>query len=334
VAWPTSRFRLDALVVVVIALVLALTRPSSADAHVKTGLLSTDFEARISGLRPPAAGVTASILGGDQKLELHVAGTHVVIVLGIVGEPFLRFSPSGVEVNRASPTATNDGVVSASDALPPGRPAWRQVSGDHSYSWHENRLRPLPQVSTGSDAARRVTSWSIPLVVDGRRSALVGGEWFEQRQPLAPWIAAGVALLLLAAVAARFAHDALRRRVAAALLVAAVGSLLVGWSGIGLEGRTSMLGLILAGAFTCSGGACALAAVAASPGAAREPAMALVGAFAATFAAPQLGVFAHGFVLSALPPGTARALAAVAVVGGTAVVVLGLPATIRLFGTP
>ena len=62
--------------------------------------------------------------------------------------------------------------------------------------------------------------------------------------------------------------------------------------------------------------------------------MALIGLVAATFALPQLLVFAHGFVLSALPATDARAAAAFAVVCGIVVAIVGIPATIQVFNTP
>ena len=90
----------------------SLSVPASAAAHLKSGTLSTDFEARVGALRPAAPGVAARVLDGDQRLELRVEPGSVVVVLGLLGEPFLRFSPSGVEANVASPTASSTRVIS------------------------------------------------------------------------------------------------------------------------------------------------------------------------------------------------------------------------------
>ena len=73
-----------------------------------------------------------------------------------------------------------------------------------------------------------------------------------------------------------------------------------------------------------------LAAVAASRGAALGV-MAMIGAFTATFALPQLPVFGHGFVLSWLPASVARLSVATAIVGGVATAIVCVPALIELF---
>jgi hypothetical protein len=86
--------------------------------------------------------------------------------------------------------------------------------------------------------------------------------------------------------------------------------------------------------YTCVGGVFVLVAVESTTGAAQLSVMALIGAVAATFALPQLLVFAHGFVLSALPATDARVVAASALVGGLVVAILGIPATIQVFNSP
>ena len=319
---------------VLIASVVVLSVPATAFGHLQTGTLSTDFEARIGGFRPAAPGVSARVLEGDQKLEVSVQPPHVVIVRGLLGEPFLRFSSSGVEANVASPTASSTKVVPASEAVSFGHVVWRRVSGGHVFAWHENRLRPLPVVSGTSAAPRRVAAWSIPMLVDGRHTVLAGTEWYATRPALWPWIAAGLALVAAAGLMARFASMRLHRMIAIVVLPLVVGSLLAGWSGIFLADRVSPLGLLFAIVYTCVGGVFVLVAVTSTSGAAQVGVMALIGLVAATFALPQLLVFAHGFVLSALPATDARAAAAFAVVGGIVIAILGIPATIQVFNTP
>lgn len=108
--------------------------PATAYAHAG-GRIATDFEARLAGLQPPAAGVRAQVLGGDQRLQLTVTGSQVVVVVGLLGEPFLRFSPAGVEANAASPTAWNSGVVSTSAAVRSAHgPVWRRMAGGHTFA--------------------------------------------------------------------------------------------------------------------------------------------------------------------------------------------------------
>jgi hypothetical protein len=205
---------------------LAVT-PGTAFAHTG-GRIATDFEARIAGtgLRPPAPGVRAQALGGDLKLQLTDNGPHVVVVLGLLGEPFLRFSASGVEANAASPTAWSSGVVAQGDAARSAHgPAWRRVSSGHTFAWHENRLRPRPIVPGGGTTPTRVAAWSVPLRVDGRRAVVTGWEWYAAAPSLIPWIAAGAALL--AAVGAAVAYGSRRaHRALAAACVPAMADIL------------------------------------------------------------------------------------------------------------
>ena len=139
-----------------------LSRPAAA--HLKSGTLSTDFEARAGTFRPAAPGVTARLLDGDQRLELRVEPGSVVLVLGFLGEPFLRFSASGVEANVASPTASSARVISAS-AVPAVGAAGPHVTRTrappptrrHRTPGDETNVHPR---SAGSTSERRLVAHS------------------------------------------------------------------------------------------------------------------------------------------------------------------------------
>jgi hypothetical protein len=318
----TRRLRRSALVAV--ALVAAM--PGTAYAHAG-GRIASDFEARIAGLRPPAAGVRAQVLGGDQRLQLTVTGRHVVVVLGLLGEPFLRFSPAGVDANAASPTAWNSGVISTSAAARSAHgPAWRRVAGGPTFAWHENRLRPRPIVAGGGTTPRRVAVWSVPLLVDGRRTRVTGWEWYAAGPPLVPWIAAGAVLLAAAGAAVRYAGRPTQRALAAGLLPAAVGAWLAGWIGILLYGSPSGLVIALAITYAVVTVLLVAASVTATAGNGRMAAAGIVGALAAVFTVPELDAFTRGFVFSALPGTAARAVALVSFTGGIALTAICAPA--------
>jgi hypothetical protein len=308
-----------------IAAAMALAAPATASAHTG-GTISTDFEARIGGLRPAVAGIQARALEGDLKLQLTVSGRHVVVVLGLLGEPFLRFSPAGVQANAASPTAWNSGVVTSSQAVPASRsPSWRKLTGGHTFAWHENRLRPRPIVAGGASPTR-VAAWTIPLVVDGRHVRLTGWEWYAAGPPLGIWLA-GVAILVgAAAVAARYGGRALQRVLAAGLLPVAVGTWLAGWIGILLFGRPSSLVIGVAVTYAAATAVLVLAAVTATHGNGRMATAGIVGGLAAVFTLPEVGAFTRGFVFSALPATLARSAAVVSFAGGIALLVVCIPA--------
>jgi len=309
-----------------LAVALAFVAPATASAHTG-GRIATDFDARVAGLRPRVPGVRARVIGGDLKLELTVAAGHDVVVLGLLGEPFLRFSAAGVAANAASPTAWSAGVVSSSTAVKSAtRPVWKGVSSGRTYAWHENRLRPRPSVPGGDATPRRVAPWSIPLVVDGRRTRLTGWEWFATGPSPWPWLAALLLPLAAVAAAVRYGRPPLHRRLSAVLLPLAVGAWLAGWIGVLVDGRPSALVLALAAAYAGVTILLVAAAVGAASGNARMAVAGIVGALAAVFTLPEIEAFTRGFVLSALPATAARAAAIVSFTAGLALVVAGVPA--------
>jgi hypothetical protein len=309
-----------------LAVALALPAPATAYAHTG-GRIATDFEARVAGLAPRAPGVRARVIGGDLKLELAVSGGHDVVVLGLEGEPFLRFTAAGVAANAASPTAWSTGVVARADAVKPAAgPVWRRVSSGHTYAWHENRLRPRPSVPGGGATPRRVAPWSIPLLVDGRRTRLGGWEWYASGPAPWPWLAALLVPLAAAIAAVRYGRRRLQRRLAAVLVPVAVGAWLVGWIGILVDGGASTLVVALAAAYAAVTILLVAAALAAATGDARMAVAGVVGALAAVFTLPEVEAFTRGFVLSALPATAARAAAIVSFTAGLALVAACIPA--------
>jgi hypothetical protein len=303
-AAPSAAFRRTALLLAAMSACASVgaIRPDAAVAHVSPGLISSSFEARVSGISPRATGIGATVLDGDQRLRLTVAPGNGVVVLGIIGEPFLRFGPGGVFAWSRSPTAGNAKVVDASQAA--GPPHWIRVSTGDSFAWHENRLRPV--LHPGHSGA--VGRWRIPLMVDGRRSVLRGTEWYGTPPPRLPW-AIG-ALVLVAAVGAAGALRPGRRidGIGSAAAVAAATAWCAGWIGVLLYQRTTAVWLGVSVAYAVSV-ALLVAAALAEPDA-RRPRLLIAGAIgllAATFSLPEIGVFERAFVLSALPADLARA---------------------------
>ena len=187
--------------------IASLAAPAPASAHLKSGTLSTDFQARVGGLRPVVSGIEARVLESDLLLQLRVAPARVVVVLGLLGEPFLRFSAVGVEANAASPTAGSARVIDRADAVTSPGVHWRLIRQGHVFAWHDNRLRPVPNVRAGPQRPHAVGSWAVPLIVDGRATTLSGSEWYAAAPSPWPWIVAG-ALLVAACAPRRTAPDA------------------------------------------------------------------------------------------------------------------------------
>jgi hypothetical protein len=309
---------------------VALASPTAAGAHASPAL-STDFEARIGGFRPAAPGLAARVLGGDQRLQLRVSPGHVVVVLGVAQEPFLRFSPAGVEANLASPTAASSRVIPSSDAIAATAVRWRRVVTGTAFAWHEGRLRPLPTTTGSSPGSRQVATWSLPLVVDGHRTSLEGSEWHASAPPLWPWLTVGALVLALSVVAARMLSRPVVQAVALTLVPIAVAALFAGWAGILFVEGAPSIGVL--GVLAAAGAVAVMlgALLRLLTGRERLGAAALIGVLTATFALPELSVFMHGYVLSGLPGTVARLVAEAPIVLGASVAILCSPSVVELF---
>jgi hypothetical protein len=314
--------------VLAVCVALAAAQPMVADAHVSSGLISTSYRARVDGLRPPVSGITVTVLDGDQRLRLEVAPPHVVIVLGRIGEPFLRIAPGGVYANSQSPTAESIGLTHPQS----GTARWIRLSSGHSYAWHESRLRPVPATS---GASRRVAGWSIPLVVDERPATVTGSEWYAAQPRRLLWAIPVVVALAIAAAVLLTGRQRLIRIAAAVALGFAVTTWTAGWIGVLLNDRLTLWWAVLGTLYAVSVAMVVAAAVTgAGSDQARMMVMGVIGLLVVTFTLPELGVFQRGFVLSALPAEAARACVAIALGAGMGVAVLSSRAAIDGLRTP
>ena len=268
--------------------VSALAAPTTASAHIRTGVLAVDcrasvFPLRASLRRAPAARVYKS----DQALELSVRPGHTVVVLGYTGEPFLLINGAGVAVNASSPTAAAAGLLKRSDPVPVR--GWHLRSSRRTAIWHDARVRGLPP-----GVQRR--GWAVPLVVDGRRVRLGGEVWRVAARSPSPSLGLGVPFMALvvfllarrrsvvrpAAVALGVAAAAGTVGTAAAFALAASAS-----SGRWVEGANEFV-FVLVG----------LALVARGSAEARCIAGGALGLFRLSVGLSKVPVFLHGVVLS------------------------------------
>jgi hypothetical protein len=171
------------------SMLTALLLPPAAAAHLRSGTLAVDYRARVTRPRfSPDAPFSVSIYTSDRAVRLSVRAAHTVTVLGYLGEPFIRIDNTGAAINDASPTAASAHL--GSTAASGVRPGWTLQPGRHVVVWHDPRVQVLPPGV--SDA-----SWSIPVLLDGRRTD-IRGELSRLREPaLWPWL-----MLLLLVVAA------------------------------------------------------------------------------------------------------------------------------------
>lgn len=241
-----DRWRWTALLLAILgALTASGAVPAAARAHGPVAPIATSYLAKVGRL---PGGLDAQIIDGDQRMWLRTAPRSTVVVLDYRGAPYLRFSPSGVEVNQNSamyylnqtPVAESP-PSSLSNQSPP---RWQRVSDGHAYEWHDGRLHALASVALAPGASY-VGRWRIPLLVDGRPEAIAGSLWHADA-PSIVWFWPIVVVFTCAMAAWRVRRAELDVRVARALGAAALIATAVAGLGRELHGRpdVSVLQLI------------------------------------------------------------------------------------------
>jgi hypothetical protein len=176
------------------------------------------YVSTVTAIEPAVPGLEIIAHGGGESITLTNRTGKRVVVLGYSGEDYLRFDPSGTQVNTNSPTAAlnADGGrsgIPARLAKAKSLPAkWQPVADTGSFSWQDfrprwsNQQRP-PIVQADPHARHQVFAWAIQLTVD-RQPALVRGDvtWTGTPEPdrtsLAMVGGGAAAVLLLALVLA------------------------------------------------------------------------------------------------------------------------------------
>jgi hypothetical protein len=126
--------------VLLIFTLAVLAAPGPAAAHPTSPTVAVDYRLRLSSATQNLAGVHVDVVDGDRGLRLKADPSVGLVVKGVLGEPLLRFSSTGVWVNRRSPTAAANKLV----ASPRGGSGsgWTRVASGHTFVWHDHRLGP------------------------------------------------------------------------------------------------------------------------------------------------------------------------------------------------
>jgi hypothetical protein len=255
--------------------VVALAWPAPAGAHIRTGTIAVDYRVAIESVPPQ---VSARVYPGDRSLRISIATGHTLVVLGYLGEPFIHIGARGAAAVPGAPTAA------AAQIRASGR----------SAVWHDARIRGI-----------RDGRWTIPLVLDGRRTSLSGSIERVSRPPLWPWLALGAPFAIAAVILLR------RRRLPelelAALVTGAVvvAGIAVTASGFALDANASEGRWVEAAnelVFAAVGGAVIVRGRAQT----RVLAAGALGLLGLAVGASKIPVFTHGIVLSVLPDNAVR----------------------------
>jgi hypothetical protein len=216
-------------------IVLAAT-PTVALAHGPVAPVATSYLAKIDSV---PAGLEAKIVDGYVRMWLRVPRGETVVVLDYRGAPYLRFTAVGVEVNENSEMYYLNQTPYAWTP-PPGLrrttpPRWQPSSSGQAYEWHDGRLQALASVALAPGRAY-VGRWSVPILVDGRPTAISGGLW-HAASPSLVWFWPVFVLLACVLAAWRVQSPELDRRVARVLGMAALVALSVACLARELHGR-------------------------------------------------------------------------------------------------
>lgn len=294
----------------------ALAASGPAAAHPTAPTVAVDYRLRLSSATQNLAGVDVDVVDGERGLRLKADPSVGLVVKGALGEPLLRFSSTGVWVNRRSPTAAANKLVTSTREL--SGSAWTRVSSGHTFVWHDHRLAPPPGLSIGSSAP-----FSVPIMLEGRPAALAGTFTRVARPRSWPWIL-GVLLVLGGLVVLGWGVPHRRAQAAVALAgIGAAGALVsnAAFATGDAVTRTGEWGNVAAAAVL---GAAAAGVLLIRDRSARPWVAAILGLIVLTIGLGSLPVFWHGAVISSLPPTVVRLATAISVLAGAAAAVFGV----------
>lgn len=321
---PSMRHAARAGVALIALWLIALYMPAVASAHGAADPEASDELATISHL---PAGVQGHVVDGDLRLWLSVAPSQTLIVLDYQGGPYLRFDRRGVQVNENSPMYylnLTPPIAPSIRLAPSMRPRWLSVSSGHSDRWHDGRLAALAE-TLHAPGARILGRWTIPVLLDGRRTAITGMLHYTPRPSFA-WLWPPVVALLILPALLRLGDRSLERRVCrpiAAVTVLAAGVLAFG---AGLHGRPGTAGSLVA-VMVVELAALAWAAALLIRGRDGPLSLGLIAIFAGYRALVGLPVLWRGYVLLAVPATLGRGAVSLCLAGSIILAAVAVRAT-------
>jgi hypothetical protein len=206
------------------------TTPAPAGAHGVGGIQPTNYQTRLTSVRPHVSGLTVRSVDLGGRLEVTNHTGHEILVLGYDGEPYLRIGPRGVFENTRSPATYVNRTLTGSTPVPrrassDAPPVWRRTGDGPTARWHDHRAHwasalDAPGVRRDRDREQIVQRFRVELRDRGRPVVVRGiVRWVPGPSPW-PWIVAAVVLAAAVILVAR--GRAARPAVSVALLAVAV----------------------------------------------------------------------------------------------------------------
>lgn len=145
------------------------------------------YHSRVTAIKPQVQGLSARILGGDERIEVTWTGQPPLVVIGTEGEPIFRLSSAGVELNERSPTVylTADRyaqVPQPANVDPSAPPRWRRIDSPGRFSWYDHRIHWLdderPAIVGDGTEPTTIFHWTVPALLGKRPVRIVGAlDW-------------------------------------------------------------------------------------------------------------------------------------------------------------
>jgi hypothetical protein len=308
-----------------IATIAALSLlPATAAADGPVTPTATNYFARVT--HAPAE-LDAKVTNAYLNLWVRVPATARVTVLDFRGTPWVRFTPSGVAINRNSeeyylsqipvpavvPTPLTRGT--------PPPPHWIHVSSGHAYQWREGRLHALATIALAPGQSY-IGQWRIPVSVNGR-SGVISGKIWHRGPPSIVWFWPVLVLLGCALAAWRVRSAGLDLRLSRALALLLLVLVAVGMGGKYLHGSPNVsAGNVVLLLVTLA----VLGAVAGRllGGRSGGPLLLVTAVIALWAGLTLLPVLTHGYALVALPLFLVRVIAAALLGGALSLALFGV----------
>ena len=193
------------VVCAVAAAALTFGAPAAALAHQG----NPNYRSVVNRVMPATPGVNLSVLNYDDRLLLNDAGRADVVVLDYQRKPYIHAAADGtVAVNTNSEAYYLNEDRYGQSAVPKGlgsQPAWKVVSRNGRYDWHDHRIHWMsqgapPQVKD-KGVRTKINDWTVPVRVNGKPGAISGTlTWVpsaSQPLPLGAIFAFAALLILL-----------------------------------------------------------------------------------------------------------------------------------------
>ena len=163
---------------VVAAAALTLGAPAAALAHQG----NPNYRSVVKTVSPATSGLSVTVLNYDDRLLLKNDSGTEVMVLDYKKQPYIRAAADGtVAVNTNSEAYYLNADRYGESAVPRGlasTPAWKVVSRNGRYDWHDHRMHWMgkndPPNLKDKSVRTKIDDWTVPIQVGGAAGTISG----------------------------------------------------------------------------------------------------------------------------------------------------------------